>query len=60
MKNICHLIKSNLLRNRIAILLSVFSGVLLSLLIYLMGQYVSNATLSKIEIGVWIMIKYSF
>lgn len=52
MKNICHLIKSNLLRNRIAILLSVFSGVLLSLLIYLMGQYVSNATLSKIEIGV--------
>ena len=52
MKNICHLIKSNLFRNRIAILLSVFSGVLLSLLIYLMGQYVSNATLSKIKIGV--------
>jgi len=34
------------------ILLSVFSGVVLSLLIYLMGQFVGSVALSKIEIGV--------
>ena len=52
MKNIILLVKSNIKRNRMGILLSVFSGVVLSLLIYLMGQFVGSVALSKIEIGV--------
>ena len=52
MKNIILLVKSNIKRNRVGILLSVFSGVVLSLLIYLMGQFVGSVALSKIEIGV--------
>lgn len=52
MKNINLLIKSNMKRNRMAIILSVLSGILLSLLIYLMGQFVGSVALSRIEIGV--------
>ena len=52
MMNIFLLVKSNIKRNRVGILLSVFSGVVLSLLIYLMGQFVGSVALSKLEIGV--------
>ncbi len=52
MKNIFLLVKSYMKRNRMAIFLSVFSGVLLSLLIYLMGQFAGSVAMSKIEIGV--------
>lgn len=52
MKNICMLIQMYIKRNRIAIFLSTLSGILLCILIYMMGQFVANATLSKIQIGV--------
>lgn len=52
MKNICLLIWSYIRRNRIAVILSALSGLLLCLVIYLIGQYVGSVTLTKIKIGV--------
>lgn len=52
MKNTCLLIQSYIRRNRIAVLISVICGFVLCLIIYLMGQYVGNTTLTRIKIGV--------
>ncbi|HHT87888.1 MAG TPA: ABC transporter permease [Clostridiales bacterium] len=52
MKNAFILIKSYFVRNRLAALLSVVSGVALCFLIYLMGGFVKDASLSKNGIGV--------
>ena len=52
MKNSCLLIKSYFKRNRLAVVLSIFSGILLCSIIYLMGNFIEDVTLSKIQIGV--------
>lgn len=52
MKNILLLIKLNTYRNRMAILLSAFSGVILCVILYLMGNYFMDRNLSRIHIGV--------
>lgn len=52
MKNILLLIISNFMRNRLAILLSALGGILLCILLFLLGNFVSHETSSKLQIGV--------
>ena len=52
MKNIWLIIKTNVKRKPLALMLSIFSGFFLCLSLFLLGNYVSDETLSKIELGV--------
>ncbi len=52
MKNILNLIKLNIKRYYYAVVLSVFAAAVLSMLLYTMGNIVSDATLAKIKVGV--------
>lgn len=52
MKNILILTKLNVKRYLFAILLSVFGAAMLSLLLYSMGNLISDATLAKVSVGI--------
>ncbi|MGB4661145.1 MAG: ABC transporter permease [Mobilitalea sp.] len=52
MKNILMLTKSNIKRNKIILLFAIACGIAISFVLYAMGHFVSDATLSKIPIGV--------
>lgn len=52
MKNIWLLTKTNVKRNFMAVIISVFGAAMLCLILYAMGSLVADITLSKISIGV--------
>jgi ABC-2 type transport system permease protein len=52
MKNILLLTKTNIQRNRFAVLLSVIGAAMLCLILYSMGDMVADMTVAKVSIGV--------
>jgi len=52
MKNVWLIFKTNMKRNRGVVFLSVFSGFILCLILYLLGSYAAGSALSKIKIGI--------
>jgi len=52
MKNILMLTKINIKRNRLILLFAVVCGIAICFVLYAMGHYIADATLSKIPIGV--------
>jgi len=51
MKNIWLIIKSDIKRNHMAVMLSVFGGLVLCLFMYFIGNFAAGSALSKIKIG---------
>lgn len=52
MKNIWLITKTNILRNKFAVLISVFGAAMLCFILYSMGNMIADVTVAKVNIGV--------